>query len=439
MGVAASRILAEHLTTACSEASRDGKDRIDSVLSNPAVVKCLAVLYKALPPDSKYQICGQRQRNAAKRAAARPNSQLQTSPSATEALSAWKQDPNSFFSLSGGSKINFNDFPLARFYNFFGQVEKSQVENTIRARLIRVFFYRLHTRFHEPYRSTEALARLVHIIIQSGFDVGDVEHVQERLKASVAIGSRYHLIAKDLGGLGVLFLLPDDISANVWEKDLPKKECESRKKLITSLQSRGICIKASELGAHEVATKIMDLLWETVKSDIGPTISDGCDQNFNQPPPPPPPLAQPDLNTAQDNWGNWDQNFNQPPPPPPPLAQPDLNTAQDNWGNWDQNFNQPPPPPPLAQPNLNTAQDNWGNWDQNFNPPPPPPLAQPDLNTAQDNWGNWDQNFNQPPPPPLPPPRPPPPPLAQPGLNTAQGNWYGSNRNLSQPQLVSAV
>ena len=59
------------------------------------------------------------------------------------------------------------------------------------------------------YQYDDASMYIAHLIRDSGC-ADSLPDIERRVRRWVGLGERYSLLANDLGGLGVLYLLPDD-------------------------------------------------------------------------------------------------------------------------------------------------------------------------------------------------------------------------------------
>jgi hypothetical protein len=129
-----------------------------------------------------------------------------------------------------------------------------------------------------------ALVDLADSIKQSGLVKDDSQHIQDNLAGWAALGERYQLLADDLGGLGILVLLPEetaeymyvflcrilaDPNINSWER-LVKKGLK-REERIRSIKDRKIGEEAVQIGAHDVVKSIFEYMAYSVAPYIAST------------------------------------------------------------------------------------------------------------------------------------------------------------------------
>lgn len=100
---------------------------------------------------------------------------------------------------------------LSSLYEVTVFYEEQQELNKIRLRLLCVAFYRLKQAV-EPIsqaRNYNTAYYLAEAIRKSKPDVDNIDVIHRRVRAWVQKGERYELIAEDLGGIGVLYILPE--------------------------------------------------------------------------------------------------------------------------------------------------------------------------------------------------------------------------------------
>lgn len=104
-----------------------------------------------------------------------------------------------------------SDNPLAKWYEFTVDHERKHELYKIRLRFLYVMFYRLK-QWIEPEsrpRYSNASDFIAQVILNTGSSSDSPEVVRNKVRGWVGHGERYELLAKDLGGLGVLYILPD--------------------------------------------------------------------------------------------------------------------------------------------------------------------------------------------------------------------------------------
>lgn len=171
-------------------------------------------------------IRGTRRQNAAEKAAARSNSKI----SVPEIIKDIKNKPGEtlgqdsvpykgyIFSSQYTSISNHSmqASSLAGYYMLVDNVEKSSDFNTIRLRFLYVLFFRLKQSIQPKRLCANVISLLVQIIYHSGLVKDSKDIVEKKLVTWTDRGERYELLAKDFGGLGSLFVLPNDIPESVY-------------------------------------------------------------------------------------------------------------------------------------------------------------------------------------------------------------------------------
>lgn len=101
--------------------------------------------------------------------------------------------------------------PLADFYKLLVLCENQQQLGKIRLQICYVAFFRLKNAVQPgtQYQYDDASMFIAHLIGNSGC-ADSLSDIERRVRHWVGLGERYSLLANDLGGLGVLYLLPED-------------------------------------------------------------------------------------------------------------------------------------------------------------------------------------------------------------------------------------
>lgn len=193
--------------------------------SKQANIKASKSIYKHIPQ----RIRQSSRESAIKKAIVRSSQQLQ----APQIVQDLQDKRESLFSLylpasseenSGGSSStrqigpslfhvpnSLQVCPLADFYKLLVLCENQQQLGKIRLRICYVAFFRLKNAVQPgtQYQYDDASMFIAHLIRDSG--CGDaLSDIERRVRRWVGLGERYSLLANDLGGLGVLYLLPED-------------------------------------------------------------------------------------------------------------------------------------------------------------------------------------------------------------------------------------
>lgn len=172
-------------------------------------------------------IRGPRRQNAAERAAVKSNSKilvpqivkgLKSKPRETQGQDGLPHEghssPSQYTSLSDQS---MQDCSLAGYYMLVDNVEKNTIFSTIRLRFLYVSFFRLKESIQPEERlCTDVISLMVQTIYNSGLVKDSKDVVAKKLVNWTDRGERYDLLAKELGGLGSLLVLPDDIPESVY-------------------------------------------------------------------------------------------------------------------------------------------------------------------------------------------------------------------------------
>jgi hypothetical protein len=175
---------------------------------------------------------------------------------------------------------------LADYYKLGVQLEKQQDLINIRLRLLYVAFYRLKQdqqpgSLYGKYDS-EPIARAIFetCSISDSLDV-----IRDKVRKWIGFGERYSLIAADLEGLGVLYILPDlggetlyvvwksqPPSSNKfdrWNKELPKTaDHKNRISIIKTLRELGISQEARKRGLHASGNAEVEHIFMALKTSL---------------------------------------------------------------------------------------------------------------------------------------------------------------------------
>ena len=237
MGVTESKMLVMKLSTACSNAEKNGDRQVSDVLSDKQVrlkllrtfymsnqkqfVDCLAKLWKHLPECSKIKIDPlghKRSRKLLKR----PNGQkIILSEDLKTNLDRWTNDPRSFFDESGSTDTSgLVSCPIAAFYEMLFEADSRNSRDTIRLRFLKVLFHHLKDRFCVTYLRPDAVEWISQKIQAAGLS-DDTASISSRINGWAKVGAKYDALCRDLKGynaaqdyryLGNLFRLPGDVT-----------------------------------------------------------------------------------------------------------------------------------------------------------------------------------------------------------------------------------
>ncbi|KAG0156250.1 hypothetical protein PDIDSM_3427 [Penicillium digitatum] len=271
MGIVESRILANSLLSACNKAAEEGRHRLDEseFWKDTENIKASKSIYKHIPQ----RIRQTSRQSAIKKAIVRSSQQLQ----APQIVQDLQDKRESLFPLyltassegsSGGSSSigqiepflghvpnSLQACPLTDFYNLLVSCESQQQLGKIRLRICYVVFFRLKNSVQPgtQYQYDDASMFIARLIGDSGCR-DSISDIERRVRLWVGLGERYSLLANDLGGLGVLYLLPEDGGESIWTKELPKSaKRPKRVAMLNHLRQKGLPEEAQTRGLHVLA------------------------------------------------------------------------------------------------------------------------------------------------------------------------------------------
>ncbi|KAF7505076.1 hypothetical protein GJ744_001295 [Endocarpon pusillum] len=278
MGPAMSLHLEEGLRNARLTALNEGKDRVEDILfENDEFVGKLRAAWNDLDPKRKKKF--RASPDNIKSAGLRSTTKCSLSPTALAKFLSWKEKPQTFLEIE-------RNFPPARNPVFvricvlLSELENDYIVNQIRRRILLLIIHGLKTKIASD-NSSSRLSPLqwphfVNVAAQSGLLNGEENSVEDKLAKWAKGGSRYHILATELGGIGSVVLLPFDVSPSQWEKKIAMKGSE-HDKIVKSLKEHGICEEARKeistisSGAnttiHDTAEKIYQYLWKELMFD----------------------------------------------------------------------------------------------------------------------------------------------------------------------------
>ncbi|KAJ5852779.1 uncharacterized protein N7529_012164 [Penicillium soppii] len=276
MGVSESKLLADHVLQNCLQAETHGQTDLDASIlwSTETVEDATKSILKKIPAHLRGHD------NRVDRAA------LRTTPICLPEelrpfLLAWKDHPEGFDSplipFQGGGNQNGDvaSNPVASKYLFLCTMERDSIVDRVRRRLCYIFFYMVkdHVQGHGPLTNDTILS--LSLLIQSTRRVQpDEAMIHRKLRMWIDAGERLWLLSKDLGGFGIVFLLPEDIGENVWQQNLPKSKTARRDRLLCSLRRRGISEEATALDAHSIAMAILKAQFRPLHPSLRPEIQE---------------------------------------------------------------------------------------------------------------------------------------------------------------------
>ncbi|KAI2735866.1 hypothetical protein DTO013E5_8941 [Penicillium roqueforti] len=271
MGIVESRLLANSLLSACNKAAEEGKHQLDEseFWRDIENVKASKSIYKHIPQ----RIRPTSRQSAIKKAIVRSSQQLQA-PQIVQDLQDKRESlfplylPTSSEKSSDGSSstrqiapfschvpTSLQPCPLADFYKLVVLCENQQQLGKIRLRICYVAFFRLKNAVQPgtQYQYDDASMFIAHLIRDSGCE-DSLSDIERRVRHWVGLGERYSLLANDLGGLGVLYLLPQDGGESIWTKELPKSPKRPRRiAMLNHLRQKGLPEEAQTRGLHALA------------------------------------------------------------------------------------------------------------------------------------------------------------------------------------------
>ncbi|KAJ5887373.1 hypothetical protein N7495_007414 [Penicillium taxi] len=270
MGIVESRLLAENVLFACDKATEEGNNRIDTsqFWKDTENIKAWKTVSKHIPQRFR-----QTRQSAIQKTIARSSKEFQI-PQAVQDL---QEKRASLFSISlqerGHESENDSssthqitsltchvpnspqNCPLSDFYQLLVLCENEQRLGRIRLRICYVVFYRLKNAIKPgtQYQYDEISISIAHLIRESGCK-DQIHDIERRVRLWVGLGERYSLIANDLGGLGILYILPEDGGESIWTKELPKSvNNPKRVAMLKNLREKGLPEQAHIRGLHTLA------------------------------------------------------------------------------------------------------------------------------------------------------------------------------------------
>ncbi|KAH1966864.1 hypothetical protein KXV80_003701, partial [Aspergillus fumigatus] len=145
--------------------------------------------------------------------------------------------------------------PLALWFSILNEGSLSRVHR----RFYCLLLFRLSDTCERWGLSGDGALVLTELILLTGLIHLDKTAILARLRGWIAGGKRYQLLSEDLGGPGILFLLPEEIGEQIWLHRLPNGKGKKRGDVILSLKNREISSLATKLQAHAAARNFLDL------------------------------------------------------------------------------------------------------------------------------------------------------------------------------------
>lgn len=129
-------------------------------------------------------------------------------------LPLWETDPSAFFHRPQ-TQPNIENNPPAQIYLHLSQLQQTRTVDLVRWRLSLLVFYQLREDFNKKHVHAGVQDQFVKIIHQSGLTQETDDEIKQNCTTWAGFGGRYQVLVKELGGRGVLLLLPDDISGSM--------------------------------------------------------------------------------------------------------------------------------------------------------------------------------------------------------------------------------
>ncbi|KAJ6008524.1 hypothetical protein N7540_012500 [Penicillium herquei] len=238
MGSAESKILANRIISACDRATEEGKDQLDQdwFWQDAEIIRVSKILYKSIPGD----IRGPRQ--SAVRKAISHRSQKVEIPLIVKKLQSGQESlfPRDSEQESASNHASRLPQPHSVFhlYNVIVCCEEQQQLDRFRCRISCVALFWLKNAIVPGSNyGNDASIFIASVIKDSGCE-DELCIIQNRVRLWIDRGDRYTLIANDLGGVGVLYVLPEDYGESLWTKDLAKNgENPDRRLMINHLRA----------------------------------------------------------------------------------------------------------------------------------------------------------------------------------------------------------
>ncbi|WEW56866.1 hypothetical protein PRK78_002321 [Emydomyces testavorans] len=269
MNLVKSRIFVQRFTSACEDAESSGQRELDiSFLFND----------EEIPSDII-------------------DSRVTISKCIKACIQQWNLDPTECQIIPFIPPLAPLDGQLAAW--FMSLLDKSNlVEARVRRRFYHLLFYKMKKACDTV--STDGIQMLTQLIWLSKVPF-TMQEIHDYLPSIVDGGERYSLISEDLGGPGVLFLLPEQKGDSNWLAKLPKGETartkEKRTCILNNLRDGGIISAANGLDAHAAARKILKHYLERFDAMVscihGVSLLNGNAQGILPPRDSAPPLFDP--------------------------------------------------------------------------------------------------------------------------------------------------
>lgn len=129
-------------------------------------------------------------------------------------LETWEAAPTTFLQAPPAKAQLSGELPAA-FYSILRDLNQSRAVDAIRWRFYLVGFYKLKQELGKSLLRSEARDAFFDRIVSSNMIDDPPDTVKKNCTTWANAGGRYEKIASELGGMGVLILLPEDIPRNM--------------------------------------------------------------------------------------------------------------------------------------------------------------------------------------------------------------------------------
>ncbi|GFG19062.1 hypothetical protein IFM5058_09662 [Aspergillus udagawae] len=292
MGLVESKVLAQSVLIACRRAEVAGQSELDHNLlwEDEAIRKAVKSICRYIPRN----IRGSSRQSGLKRAV-RTNSKLKI-PEVVEELQSRRETLFSEAPVTKDGDVRYGanhnsqvarlsslhpGVSIAHCYASTVYYERQRDLGKIRLRLLYVVFYRLK-QATEPgsqcnfYSAPNFIAQ---VIQNTGSTEDSTDTIRKNIRTWVGYGERYELLANDLGGLGVLYILPNLGGESLWTKELPKSaDNENRTSVIERLKRQEIPIEAVKRGLHGIANEEVEGIFRPLQNSLREVLERGLSE-----------------------------------------------------------------------------------------------------------------------------------------------------------------
>lgn len=128
-------------------------------------------------------------------------------------LKTWEQNPYTFLQYAPANVLLESDFP-GRLYHTLRTLNQSQAVDPIRWRFYLLALYHSKQNLAKRVLRASSEDEFINMVVDSDLVDEPRENVKQNCTAWANAGRRYEMIATELGGKGILILLPEDIPRN---------------------------------------------------------------------------------------------------------------------------------------------------------------------------------------------------------------------------------